>query len=106
MLWLDLRIAYGSIPHKLVKVALDWHYNPGNLRHIILDYYNRFCLRVSTSSKTSVLHKLKKGIITIILVTLFALAMNMMAKSAEVQCRGLQRKSGIHQKPIRFLVDE
>lgn len=90
VLWLDLTNAYGSIPHKLVKEALNRHYIPKQFRDLIMDYYANFRLRVSSGSTTSVWHKLEKGIITgcMISVILFALAMNMLVKSAEVQCRG------------------
>lgn len=99
VLWLDLANAYGSIPHKLVEEALNRHHIPGKFRDLILDYYNSFSLRVSAGYTTSEWHKLEKGIITgcTISVILFALAMNMLVKSAEVQCRGLLTKSAAHQ---------
>lgn len=37
---------------------------------------------------------------------LFALAMNMLVKSAEVQCRGPLTKSEVKQPPIRALMDD
>lgn len=76
VLWLDLTNAYGSIPQKV--------------KHLILDYYDRFSLRVSSGQMTSDRHHLEVGIITgcTISVTLFALAMNMLVKAAEPECRG------------------
>lgn len=90
VLWLDLANAYGSIPHKLVELALQHHHVLSKVTDLILDYYNNFRLRVTTWSGTSDWHQLEKGIITgcIISVKLFALAMNMIVKSAEVECRG------------------
>ncbi|XP_026126685.1 uncharacterized protein LOC113108082 [Carassius auratus] len=90
VLWLDLANAYGSIPHKLVEEALNRHHTPKKFRDLILDYYANFHLRVSSGTTTSDWHKLEKGIITscTISVILFALAMNMLVKSAEIQCRG------------------
>lgn len=38
--------ANGSIPYKLVEGALNWHHVPGKFRDLILDYYNKFSLRV------------------------------------------------------------
>ena len=38
--------------------------------------------------------------------TLFSLAMNMIIKSAEVECRGLRVKSGIRQPPLRAYMDD
>lgn len=79
VLWLDHANAYGSIPHKLVEEALNWHHILGKFRELILDYYNGFSLRVAAGSTTSEWLKLEKEIITgcTISVILFALPMNM-----------------------------
>ena len=89
VLWLDLANTYGSIPHKLVEEALNRHHVPKKFRDLILDYYANFHLRVYFGTTTSDWHKLGKGIITgcTISVILFALAINMLVKSAVVQCR-------------------
>ncbi|XP_061878077.1 uncharacterized protein LOC133630482 [Entelurus aequoreus] len=108
VLWLDLANAYGSIPHKLVEEALNRHHIPKKFRNLILDYYANFHLRVSSGKTTSDWHRLEKGIITgcTISVILFALAMNMLVKSAEVQCRGPLSRSGVRQPPIRAFMDD
>ena len=108
VLWLDLANAYGSIPHKLVEISLVRHYVPDKIRDLILDYYNCFSLRVTSGTITSAVHRLEKGIITgcTISVILFALAMNMLVKSAEVECRGPLTKSGTRQPPIRAYMDD
>lgn len=38
LLWLDLTNAYGSIPDKLVEVALERHDVPQKVKDLILDY--------------------------------------------------------------------
>ncbi|XP_061733213.1 uncharacterized protein LOC133536595 [Nerophis ophidion] len=108
VLWLDLENAYGSIPHKLVEEALNRHHIPKKFRDLILDYYANFHLRVSSGKTTSDWHRLEKGIITgcTISVILFVLAMNMLVKSAEVQCRGPLSRSGVRQPPIRAFMDD
>ena len=94
------------MPHKLVLEALERHHVPAAVRDLILDYYSDFSLRASAGSTTSEWHSLEVGIITgcTISVILFALAMNMLVKSAETECRG--PKSGIHQQPIRTFMDD
>ena len=52
-LWLDLAIAYGSIPHKVGENALKRHYFPEGIRGLLMDYYNEFHLKVSTGPVTS-----------------------------------------------------
>ncbi|XP_061902037.1 uncharacterized protein LOC133649222 [Entelurus aequoreus] len=108
VLWLDLANAYGSIPHKLVELSLSRYHVPEKICNLILDYYNNFSLRVSSGTSTSDWHRLEKGIITgcTISVSLFALAMNMLVKSAEVECRGPLSKSGTRQPPIRAFMDD
>ncbi|XP_061920230.1 uncharacterized protein LOC133660667 [Entelurus aequoreus] len=108
VLWLDLTNAYGSIPHKLVELALHRHHVPSKIKDLILDYYNNFRLRVTSGSITSDWHRPEKGIITgcTISVVLFTLAMNMVVKSAEVQCRGPLSRSGVRQPPIRAYMDD
>lgn len=84
VLWLDLANACGSMPHKLVLKELERHHVPAAVRDLIMDYYSNFSLRVSAGSTTSEWHRLEVGIITgcTISVILFALAMNMLVKSA------------------------
>ena len=76
---LDLTNANGSFPISWCKQHWIGTMSPGKMRDLILDYYKSFKLRV-----TSEWHRLEKGIITgcTISVILFALAMNMLVKSA------------------------
>ena len=108
VLWLDLANAYGSIPHKVVEETLRRYHVPSSFSNLILDYYNNFNLRVTSGTKTSDWHRLERGIITgcTISATLFSLAMNMIIKSAEVECRGPRVKSGIRQPPLRAYMDD
>lgn len=50
VLWLDLANAYGSIPHKLVEVALERPQVPRNIKVLIMDYYNSLNLRFTKYS--------------------------------------------------------
>ena len=101
VLWLDLTNAYGSIPHKVVEVALQKHHAPQEVKDLILDYYRKFSLRVSSGQMTSDWHQLEVGIITgcTISVILFTLAMNMLVKAAQPKCRGPLSKSGVCNLP-------
>lgn len=92
VLWLDQANVYGSIPHKIVQVALERHHVPCNMKVLIMDYYNR----------------LEKGIITgcTISVILLPLAMTTLVKSAELECRGPKTKSRIRQPHIRAFMDD
>ena len=97
VLWLDLANAYGLIPHKVVEETLHRYHVPSFISNLILDYYNNFNLSFTMGTKTLDWHRLVRGIITrcTISATLFSLAMNMIIKSAEVECQGSMAKSGI-----------
>ncbi len=47
---------YGSIPHKLVEVALERYHVPQKVKELLLDYYNKFSLRVSAGTLSSDWH--------------------------------------------------
>ena len=108
VLWLNLKNAYGSIPHSLVEEALKRHHVPNKIIELIVNYYNDFQMRTISGNTKSAWHKLKKGIITgcTISATLFALAMNILIKAAEVECRGLTTRSGLRHPTIRVYIDD
>ena len=45
VLWLDLKNAYGSIPHNLVEEAFKRHHVLKKITELIVDYYNDFQMR-------------------------------------------------------------
>ena len=108
VLWLDLANAYGSIPHKVVEVALDKYHVPSKISDLILDYYDNFKMSFASGEITSDWHRLERGIITgcTISATLFTLAMNMIVKSAEMECRGPTTRTGVRQPAIRAYMDD
>lgn len=89
MLWLNLTSTYGSISHKLVEMTLDCHHIPNKIKDLILNYYknSRLSHSVTLGNLTSEWNRLEKRIITgcTISVILFALVMNMVVKTAEVE---------------------
>ena len=108
VLWLDQANAFGSIPHKLFQLTLKKHHVPSRCRDLIAGYYNNFRMRVSSGAITSSWHKVEISITTgfTISVTLFSLAMNMLTKSAEPECRGPRTNSGQRQPSIRALMND
>lgn len=73
-----------------------------------MNYYGNLRLRVTSGKVTSDWHWLEKGVVTgcTISVILFTLAMNMVATTAEKECRGPLSKSGDIQSPIRAFMDD
>lgn len=81
---------------------------PSRCRDLIVDYYNNFRMRVSSGATASSWYKAEIGIITrcTVSVTLFSLAMIMLTKSAEPECRGPRTNSRQRQPPIRAFMDD
>lgn len=89
MLWLDLTNAYGLKPNKVVEPSLVQHLVPS--KGLGLNHYRNYrLLWVTLGYAKSDCHWLKQWIITYctISVMLFTLAMNMLLKAAEIECRG------------------
>ena len=103
----DLANTYGSIPHKLVKETLRRYHYSRKISDLIFDYYDNFQMNFTTREIVSDWHSLERGIITrcTISAILFILAMNMVVKSAEVECQGPMTRMGVHQPPIRAYMD-
>ena len=62
--WLDLAIAYGSIPHKLIETALDHYYIPDHIKGMVTNYFSGMMLRFSAGNITTAHQSLEKGIVT------------------------------------------
>ena len=108
VLWLDLKNAFGSILHKPVEVTLESFCVHDRISDLILDYYNTFKMRTISKGSISAWHNLERGIITgcTISATLFTLAMKLIIRTAELECRGSVTRSGLRQPPIRAYVDD
>ena len=63
-LWLDLKNAYGLIPHCLLEGALKRHNVPYKITELIMDYYNDFQMRTISGITKPAWHKLDKRLIT------------------------------------------
>ena len=101
----DRKNAYGSIPHKLVELRLKRYHVLDRISNLILDYYN---FQDENNNEIPAWYNLKRCIITgcTISSTLFTLAMNLLIKTAELECKGPVTRSGERQTPIRAYMDD
>jgi hypothetical protein len=53
VIWLDLANAYGSVPHKLLKLAMEHFWFPQVIQDLMVEYYNNFFMRFSTGNFTT-----------------------------------------------------
>ncbi|XP_052268605.1 uncharacterized protein LOC127869985 [Dreissena polymorpha] len=97
VVWLDLANAYGSIPHQLIRRALDHYHIPAHVQKIALGYLDKIQLRFSVREKITEWQRLEKGIITgcTVSVVLFVMGMNLILNAAKKETRGPKTASGI-----------
>ena len=60
--WLDIKNAYGSIPHKLINLALEKTHLPEDVISIVKNYYEDVQIRFTTPNFTTKWQKLERGI--------------------------------------------
>ena len=84
VVWLDLAIAYGSVPHKLTEFSLDFFHVPRKLKSFLMDYYASFQMRFSAGDYLTQWQKLEVGIPMGCTISpiLFAMAMEVLVQSA------------------------
>ena len=108
LIWLDLANAYGSVPHRLIDLAMTRYFLPMRIQELVLMYYHKVRVRFSTRTFTTSPQRVEKGIVTgcTISVILFVMAFNLLIKTAESECRGPVTRSGSRQPSIRGFMDD
>ena len=87
VVWLDLANAYGSVPHKVLKLAMEHFWFPSEVQDLLMSYYDNFVMRFSTGEFTTGWQRLEVGIAAgcTISVVLFVLVMEMILKSTSTE---------------------
>ena len=106
--WLDITNAYGSIPHRLIKKALESAHVSKRMIEIIDKYYDNAKIRFATKEFTTEWQTLEKGIITgcTLSVVLFTLSMTWLVLSAKKETKGPKTNSGQLQQNSRLFMDD
>lgn len=106
--WLDIANAYGSMPHKLIELALKRAHVPEELQSLIHSYYEDVSIRFTTQQFTTEFLKIEKGIITgcTLSVILFSLTMTMLMLSVRRETKGPVTESGQRQETVRLFMDD
>ena len=108
VIWLDLANAYGSMPHNLVKLTLQWYHVSEKIRQLLESYFDRLELRFAVQNFTTAWQRLEVEIVTgcTVSVILFSAAMNLMVKSVEKMSRGPWMRAGVRQPPVRAFMGD
>ena len=94
VVWLDLANAYGSVPHKLLKMAMEHFWIPEEIQKLMMKYYDNFMMRFTVGDFTTEWQRLEIGIAAgcTISVIWFILVMEMVIRSTETN--GAEIKTG------------
>ena len=106
--WLDIANAYGSIPHNVIKQALESAHIPIRTRELIMNYYKDLKIRFTTNDFITEWQKVEKGIITgcTLSVILFSLTMSWLVESVKRETKGPKTSSGQRQVNSRLFMDD
>lgn len=108
VVWLDCANAYGSIPHSLIKVAMN-HYNiPDHVQGLITSFFADIKLQFQSSRFTTEFQPVEKGIVTGCTISpiLFVMGMNLIISAASKKERGPKTAAGSQQPAIRGFMDD
>ncbi|KAI8516566.1 hypothetical protein Bbelb_051470 [Branchiostoma belcheri] len=108
VVWLDLANAYGSVPHALIKFAMQFLWVPEKVTNYIMQYYDNFYMRFSTSEYTTGWQRLEVGIPMGCAISpiLFVLAMEVITRAAERMGPGMSLEGSDELPPIRAFMDD
>lgn len=108
VVWLDFANAYGSIPHNLIQVALDYYHIPSNIQSMITSYLRDIKLRFQSAKFMTKWQPVEKGIVTGCTISpiLFIMGMNLIITAASTKSRGPKTAAGCQQPAIRAFMDD
>lgn len=87
-IWLDLAKTYPSVPHHLIRKALDHYQVPSEVVELVMAHMDALRMRFTVGSITSKWQWHEKGIMAgcTISVALFTAAMNLLLTAGAMQC--------------------
>jgi len=101
VVWLDLANAYGSVPHKLLKLAMEHFWIPAEIQKLMMKYYDNFMMRFTVGDFTTEWQRLEIGIAAgcTISVVWFVLVMEMIIRSTKTDGAEIQT-------PLKAFMDD
>ncbi len=107
VVWLDMANAYGSIPHAVIYHAMDTYHIPDKVKSLVKNYFDSCRMRFTVGGFTTSWQNLEKGIMTgcTVSIILFVMAMNIILKQAQRECRG-PLLDNVRQPSCRAFVDD
>ena len=93
VIWLDLANAYGSVPHHLIQMALEFFNFPNKVGEIIMKYFNSAFMKFTVKNYITKWQALEIGIMMgcVISPLLFVLAMELILRGAANTSKGVMK---------------
>ena len=103
VIWLDLANAYGSVPHHLFRMALDFFNFPSKVGEIIMKYFNSAFMKFTVKNYTTKWQALEIGIMMgcVISPLLFVLATELILRGAANMSKGVMKSEHLNFSPSR-----
>ena len=108
VIWLDLANAYGSVPHHLIRMALEFFNFPNKVGEIIMKYFNSAFMKFTVKNYTTKWQALEIGIMMgcVISPLLFVLAMELILRGAANTSKGVMKNEHLTLPPSRAFMDD
>ena len=108
VVWLDLANAYGSVPHKLIHLALETYHVPKNIQEMLQKYFQGFSMRFTTKEYTTDWINLEIGIAMGCAISpiLFVMAMEIILKAAMTSANLTDLGNGYITPPLKAFMDD
>ena len=108
IIWLDLANVYGSVPHHLIRMALDFSNFPSKVREIIRIFFNSAVMKFTVKDYTTKWQALEIGIMMdcVISPLLFVLAMELILRGAANTSKGVRINENLTLPPSRAFMDD
>ena len=108
VIWFDLANAYVSVPHHLIRMALEFFNFPSKVGEIIMKYFNSAFMKFTVKNYTTKWKALEIGIMMgcVISLHLFVLAIELILRGAANTSKGVMKNEHLTLPPSRaFMYD-
>ena len=108
VIWLDLANAYGSVPHHLIQMALEFFNFPNKFGEIIMKYFNSAFMKFTVKDYTIKWQALEISIMMgcVISSFLFVLAMERILRGAANTSKGVMKNEHLTLPSSRAFMDD
>ena len=108
VIWLELANAYGSVPHHLIRIALEFFNFPSKVGEIIMKYFNSAFMKFTVKNYSNKLQALEIDIMRgcVISPLLFVLDMELILRGAANTSKGVMKKEHLTLPPSRAFMDD